>query len=161
MKFRMVDRILAWDARHSITGIKTVSFEEYYLKIPFGDAPSLPLTLHMESMFQLGNWLIMLSSDFTQMGMVVRTQEVHFESALRPGTHMHLELEVRSYRKDGVLFDGRAFGGSELIGEGRGCLATLVPLAEFYNPDDLRVLYSEIYQPETTSTAKRMNDASP
>ena len=114
MKFRMVDRILSWDARRSITGIKTVSFEEYNLKSAFGDGPGLPRTLEMESLFQLGNWLIMLSSDFTQMGLVVRTQEVRFESPHKPGAHLRLELEVRSYRKDGVLFDGRAFSGSQV-----------------------------------------------
>ena len=67
---------------------------------------------------------------------------------------MRLELEVRSYRKDGVLFDGRAFSGSQVIGAGQGCLATLVPLADFYDPEDLRVLYSEIYRPAAVSTAE-------
>ena len=72
MKFRMVDRILAWQPRQHIRGIKTVSFEEYQLKAAFADQPHLPQTLVMESLFQLGNWLIMLSSDFSQMGLIVR-----------------------------------------------------------------------------------------
>jgi 3-hydroxyacyl-[acyl-carrier-protein] dehydratase len=154
MKFRMVDRILSWEARRRISGIKTVSFEEYSLKTPLGDAPGLPPTLQMESLFQLGNWLIMLSSDFTLMGLLVRTQEVRFETPLNPGEHMRLELRVRRYRDDGVLFDGSAVSDSGLIGAGRGCLAMLVPLAEYYDPDDVRVLYSEIYRPGAASTGE-------
>jgi 3-hydroxymyristoyl/3-hydroxydecanoyl-(acyl carrier protein) dehydratase len=76
MKFRMVDRILAYEPRRSIRGAKTVSFEEYQLKAAFGDEAHLPETLLLESFFQLGNWLIVLSSDFTQMGMVVRTERI-------------------------------------------------------------------------------------
>ena len=31
---------------------------------------------------------------------------------------------------------------------GCGCLATPAPLADYYDPQDLRVLFSEIYRPE-------------
>lgn len=147
MKFRMVDRILSWEPRKAIRGIKVVSFEEYNLKATFGGPPALPETLLMESLFQLGNWLIMLSSDFTQMGMVIRVTEAHFNQPLRPGGSVRMEVEALSYRNDGVLFDGRGYVGDQLIGGGRGCLATLVPLEEFFNPADLRVLFSEIHRP--------------
>ena len=76
MKFRMVDRILAWEPRRYIRGIKTVSFEEYRLKAVFADPPHLPQILVTEGLFQLGNWLIMLSSNFSQMGLIVRFQEI-------------------------------------------------------------------------------------
>ena len=67
MKFRMVDRILAWQPRRSIRGLKVASFEEYQLKEPLADEPCLPETLLVESLFQLGNWLVVLTSDFTEM----------------------------------------------------------------------------------------------
>ena len=70
MKLRMVDRILDWKPRRSIVGVKAVSFEEYSLKSPWGRKAALPESLLVEALFQLGNWLIMLSSDFTQMGLV-------------------------------------------------------------------------------------------
>lgn len=149
MRFRLLDRILSWEAHTRIRGVKSVSFEEYNLKAPFGDPPCLPETLLMESLFQLGNWLIVLSSDFTQRGLLVRFDETRFEDRLRPGETLHMEVEVRSYRRDGVRFDGRGYAGDRLIGAGRGCLATLVPLAEFEDPADLRVLYSEIHRPAT------------
>jgi 3-hydroxyacyl-[acyl-carrier-protein] dehydratase len=154
MKFRMVDRILGWESRKSIFGSKTVSFEEYQLKSAFGGEPRLPECLIMESLLQLGNWLIMLSSDFTQMGMVVRTQEISFTDTLRPGENLEMEVQVRSYRSDGIVFDGRAMVQGRLIAAGQGCLAVPVELGNYYDPDDLRVLFSEIYRPRKRDTGK-------
>lgn len=148
MKFRMVDRILGWEPRRRITGIKTVSFEEYSLKSAFGGEARLPESLLMEGLFQLGNWLIVLSSDFTQMGLLVRVEEIRFHEQLRPGQSLRMEAEVESYRADGIVFDGKAMVGDAEIASGRGCLATPVELAEFHDPAALRVLFSEIHRPE-------------
>lgn len=148
MKFRMVDRILAWEPRRQIHGIKAVSFEEYELRRSLGEEPCLPESLLMESLFQLGNWLVMLSTDFARMGLVVRFDEVQFLDRLRPGSQLRMEGHVRSWRDDGILFDGRATASGRPIVTGRGCLALPVPLAEYQNPDDLQVLFSEIYRPE-------------
>jgi 3-hydroxyacyl-[acyl-carrier-protein] dehydratase len=147
MKFRMVDRILDWQSRRSITGLKTVSFEEYSLKSSFGGEACLPESLLIEGMFQLGNWLIMLSSDFSQMGLLVRVEEVTFREPLRPGQRLSMEVNVVSYRGDGISFNGKAFVGNQEIAAGRGCLATPVPLTDFHNPADLKVLFSEIHRP--------------
>ena len=148
MKFRMVDRILAWEPRRTIRGVKSVSFEEYELKESLGDEPCLPESLVMESLFQLGNWMVILSSDFSRMGLVVRFEEVRFSDRLRPGRHLRMEVEVRSWREDGILFDGRALMGQQTVATGRGCLALPVVLSDYHDPDDLRVLFSEIHRPE-------------
>jgi len=151
MKLRMVDRILAWQPRQSIRGIKVVSFEEYQYKEPFGDEPCLPESLLVESFFQLGNWLVILSSDFAEMALVVRFEEICFRRRLTPGQCLRLEVDVRSYRSDGVVLDGRGLVGTRTIVEGRGCLATPVPLGEYQDPAALRVLFSEIYRPDVMS----------
>ena len=148
MKFRMVDRIVEFETRKSISGIKTVSFEEYNLKSPFTDRPCLPESLVIESLFQLGNWLIMLTSEFSQMGLVIRTNKIEFIRPLSPGQNMFMEVQVRSYRDDGILFDGKALVNQNVIASGKGCLASPVDLADYHNPDDLKVLFSEIYRPK-------------
>ena len=152
MKFRMVDRIRSWEHQRCIRGVKTVSFEEYHLKTAFGGAERLPETLLMESLLQLGNWLIILSSDFTQMGMVVRAERVRFDRQVGPGEVVTLDTTVRSYRADGILFDGRATVGSDSGAAGQGCLAVPGPLAEYGNPDDLRILFSEISDPASAQS---------
>ena len=149
MKFRMVDRILAWEPRQGIRGVKAVSFEEYELKESLADEPCLPESLMVESLFQLGNWLVVLSSDFTEMALVVRFEEIRFVDRLRPGQSLRMEIAVRSYRSDGIVIDGQALADARTIADGqRDCLAVPVPLADYHDPDDLRVLFSEIYRPE-------------
>jgi 3-hydroxymyristoyl/3-hydroxydecanoyl-(acyl carrier protein) dehydratase len=148
MKFRMVDRITAWQSRQSISGLKTTSLEEYHLRTPLGEGPALPESLLMECLFQLGNWLIVLSSDFTQMGLLVRLEEVEFHNPLGPGQVLQMDAQVVSYRPDGIVFDGTGTAAGRPIITGRGCLATPVDLSQFQDAADLRVLFSEIYRPE-------------
>jgi 3-hydroxymyristoyl/3-hydroxydecanoyl-(acyl carrier protein) dehydratase len=154
MKFRMVDRILAWEPRHMIRGVKTVSFEEYELRRRLGDEPCLPESLVMEALFQLGNWLLVLSSDYTKMGLVVQWDEARFPERLRPGHRLHMEVTVRSWREEGVLLDGTARDGEKTVAIGRRCLAVPVTLADYYEPEDLRVLFSEIHRPEEPEPAE-------
>ena len=147
MKFRFVDKITSWSPYERITGAKAVSFEEYCLKEVFGDEPHLPETLLLESFLQLGNWLVLLSSDFNQLGMVVRISEVRFHAYLLPGQQLQMEVAVVRRHDDGFELAGEGRVNGQTIISGLGCLATPVPAAEYVNPDDLRVLFSEIYQP--------------
>ena len=148
MKFRMVDRILDWERARRIRGVKGVSFEEYSLKDPFGGGERLPEMLLLESFFQLGNWLIVLSTDFTRMGIVIRMGRVRFEGSLGPGETMTLEVRARRWREDAILFDGLSRVGARRIASGEGCLAVPVPLERFCDPADLRILFGEIHRPE-------------
>jgi len=147
MKLRMVDRICAYEPGRSIQGIKTVSFEEYSLRTALGLDASLPETLLLESLFQLGNWLVILSSDFTQMGLMIRTGRIDFVGPVRPGQRIAASIFVRRYRKDGVCFDGEASVGDRIVARGTSCLAVAVPLADYCDPDDVRVVFSEIHRP--------------
>jgi 3-hydroxyacyl-[acyl-carrier-protein] dehydratase len=143
----MVDKIIDIEPGKSIQGMKTVSFEEYQLKSVFCSDCWLPESLVLESFLQLGNWLIMFSTDFKKMGLLVRIEEIRFESLLRPGRGMFMEVEVKRFREDGVVFNGRAMVDGKIIATGKGCLATLVDSAEYFNPDDLKVLFKNIYRP--------------
>jgi 3-hydroxyacyl-[acyl-carrier-protein] dehydratase len=147
MKFRLVDKIISWEPHRRIRGIKAVSFEEYSLKEPFGEEGRLPGMLMLESFLQLGNWLLLLSTDFTQMGVVAKLPLVHFHDVLPAGQRMELEVNLVQQREDGFVLSGEGrWGGRALItGE---CLAVPVPAADFMDVENLRVLFSEIYEPE-------------
>ncbi len=147
MKFRLVDKITSWAAWQNITGVKAVSFEEYSLKEAFAEQPQLPEMLLLESFLQLGNWLVMLSSDFEQMGTVARISEVRFHACLLPGQRLQLEVKVVRRRQDGYELAGEGQASGRSIISGTGCVAALAPLAEYQNPEDMRVLFSELYDP--------------
>jgi 3-hydroxyacyl-[acyl-carrier-protein] dehydratase len=147
MKFRLVDKITSWAPWRNISGIKAVSFEEYSLKEAFGGQPRLPEMLLLESFLQLGNWLLMLSSDFRQMGMVARISEVKFRNYLLPSQKLQLEVRLIRRREEGFELSGEGQVDGRSIISGLGCLATPVMLADYQDPEDMRVLFSEIYEP--------------
>ena len=147
MKFRLVDKITSWSPYQWIRGAKSVSFEEYCLKESFSEEPRLPETLLLESFLQLGNWLVLLSSDFRETGMVVRISEVRFRGVLAPGGQLEMEVTVARRREDGLELSGEGRVNGRTIITGLGCLAVPVPAAEYVNPEDMRVLFSEIYEP--------------
>lgn len=151
MKFRLVDKITSWAAWQHITGIKALSFEEYSLKEAFGEQPRLPEMLLLESFLQLGNWLVMLSSDFQQMGMVARISEVRFHESLLPGQTLQLDVRLIRRREDGFELAGQGQADGRNVISGAGCVAALAPLAEYKSAEDMRVLFSEIYEPGVTA----------
>jgi 3-hydroxymyristoyl/3-hydroxydecanoyl-(acyl carrier protein) dehydratase len=148
MKFRMVDRILAWQPHSAIRGVKALSFEEYELREPLGYPPALPESLILESLFQLANWLVMLSTDYRQACIGAQLDEARFLHPLLPGRRMLMDVTVESWRDDGVIVAGAVSDERQPITIVQRCVAAIVPLADFYDPDDLRVLYSEIYRPQ-------------
>jgi 3-hydroxymyristoyl/3-hydroxydecanoyl-(acyl carrier protein) dehydratase len=153
MKFRFVDKITSWLPYQRITGVKVVSFEEYSLKETFGDEPRLPETLLLESFLQLGNWLLLLSSDFKETGMAVRISEVRFHGFLLPGQPLQMDVHLARRREDGYELKGEGRVNGRTIISGLGCLAVPVPAAELVDPADLRVLFSEIYEPGESVSA--------
>jgi 3-hydroxymyristoyl/3-hydroxydecanoyl-(acyl carrier protein) dehydratase len=149
MKFRYVDNIIDWTPGRRIRGVKAVSFEEYCMKEPFGGEPRLPETLLLESFLQLGNWLILLSSDFETMGRVARISSVRFLDSLRPGERVEMDVSVLRQNPDGIEFSGEGRVGGRLVIEGFGCLAAFVRAKDFINPVDMKTLFSEIHQPKS------------
>ncbi len=85
MKLRMLDRITFWEPWRRIRGVKSVSFEEYRLKSRLGETPQLPQSLVLQSLLELGNWLVMKSSDFALMTQAVEFEEACFRRVVRPG----------------------------------------------------------------------------
>jgi 3-hydroxyacyl-[acyl-carrier-protein] dehydratase len=148
MKFRMVDRILDWEPHRMIRGIKAVSFEEYELRQRLGYPPALPESLVMESLFQLANWLVILSTNFEQMGIAIKLDEAKFFGPVLPGRRLYMEAFVRGWHEDSAILEGTVSDDEKIVATGTRCLTALLPLAEYYVPDDLRVLFSEIYRPE-------------
>jgi 3-hydroxymyristoyl/3-hydroxydecanoyl-(acyl carrier protein) dehydratase len=153
MKFRMLDRIDAWEPQRAIRGVKAVSFEEYELREPLGYEPYLPESLILESLFQLANWLVILSSDYGEMSLGAQLDEARFLRPLVPGSRMELDVVVTAWGDQGATVDGTVSDGRQTIVTVQRCLLSFVPLAEYHDADDLRVLYSEIHRPPQTQTA--------
>ena len=107
MKFRMVDRILAYEWYRSIRGIKAVSFEEYRLRPAIDVQPQLPESLLLQSLIELGNWLLILSSDFTRSSQLASLDRVELHGALRPGEQLLIDVTLTHHDDRTANFTGR------------------------------------------------------
>jgi hypothetical protein len=70
-----------------------------------------------------------------------------FHGPMLPGHRLQMEILVRGWHDDGIWIEGSVSDGQQTIVTADRCLAMLFPLADYYDPDDLRVLYSEIHHP--------------
>lgn len=144
MKYRLVDKIIAFSSGESIRGIKAVSFEEYSLRAQLGMEPDLPQSLALGALLELGSWLVMLSSDFSQMAWTSQIDQCRFTRPVRPG--QTLTLHVALLARDGTDL---AFSGHASVGDAEALhinqwRASSLPLSDYHDPADLRVLASEI-----------------
>jgi len=147
MKFRMVDSILYWEAHRAIRGVKAASLEEYMLRGPLGYCEQLPESLLLGGMIQLAAWLTILSSDFTQMALPGEVGQVQFPSPVGPGQRVNLELVTRASAEGLIVVDGRGHVGGRLVVDVAELRLSVYPLTDYHDPEDLRVLFSEIHRP--------------
>jgi hypothetical protein len=146
MKLRLVDAIESWEPHQAIRGRKVVSFEEYMIRRHGGRTEQLPESLALGSMIELAAWLTILSSDFTQIALPCEFGQVHFLSTPGPGRRMDLLL-TRRPGAETVVLDGQGLVAGTAVLEVEDLRMSLHPLAGFYDPKDLRVLFSEIHRP--------------
>ena len=152
MKLRCVDCILAWEPWRTIRGVKAVSFEEYCLPAGLGLPEHLPAALALESVFELARWLAVLSSDFQQIALPIELEHCTFTRPLRPGERMQIDLVAQPPAQGEFVFSAQARTRTAEVLLVRVARARLWPLADHVNPDDLRVLYSEIHRPDAVPT---------
>lgn len=144
MRFRLVDRILSWKAHDCIEGLKAVSFEEASAMGELGRPAACPRSLMVEAMFQAANWLIMLSTRFEKLGLIVACRRIEVVRALSLGERMNVRVRWVSSREGAALFEGEGRVGEELVLRGTGCMAHLDDLERYCKAADLRVLFEEI-----------------
>lgn len=152
MKYRTVDKILAWESKQRIVGIKAVSFEEYMLRSPLGYPEALPESLMMGSFLGLAEWLVFLSTEFKSTCTFEEISSFRFLDILKPGERLVMTISVEQAGEVQWVFKGVGSVEERVVAEIPQMIAHLGPLADRYDPEDLRVLFSEIFHPEKTGT---------
>ena len=66
---------------------------------------------------------------------------------LAAGQRVQLQVRLTRRHEDGFELAGQGLVKGRSIISGLGCLATSVPLVEYVDPENMRVLFSEIYEP--------------
>ncbi len=151
MKYRFVDKIVSYENKSNIRGLKAVSFEEEYLQRPLGLKSTVPFSLMVEALFQLGNWLIILSTDFKRMGLLGGFKKIEFTRLPSRKALLELEVDIVSWIDEAILMQGTIHEGGEMILRGTACMAILDELANYCSPGDMRVLFGQLYNPVKAS----------
>lgn len=150
MKFRLIDRLLAYEPGRRLLCRKSVSFEEYQLPTRLGQPAHLPASLMLQSAFEGIHWLVALSSGFQEGWIPEAVDRVEFIGALRPGESLQLEIQPTS---DGNRFSVTGYVGQRQVLDVIDASGFRTPLSELLDPHDMQTLTAEIAVPEVRRAA--------
>jgi UDP-3-O-[3-hydroxymyristoyl] N-acetylglucosamine deacetylase/3-hydroxyacyl-[acyl-carrier-protein] dehydratase len=98
--FLLVDRVLEFEERKRIVGIKNVTINEPFFQGHFPGHPVMPGVLIIEAMAQVGGELLMGQVDDPEARVVyiMSLDNVKFRKPVRPGDQLRFEVEIVQIR---------------------------------------------------------------
>ena len=121
MRFLYYDNITHIDKGKSITGVKTFSLSEEFLRSHFSKVAFVPGVIFIEAMAQLLGWLIIYSNDFKLSAIMSLVENVNISYNLRPGFKAEIKGEIistssrDSLGKAKILVDGKTIASVDRI----------------------------------------------
>jgi len=138
MRFLMYDSVTQIEKGVSITGVKTFSLTEEFLRGHYTKRAIVPGVLMIEAMAQLLGWLIIYSYDFTLSTFLALAEDAAVTPDLRPGfsAEIHAEL-ISTSKRDSLGRVSMSAGGREIAHVERIIYGHLSRVS----PEDLRRLF--------------------
>jgi 3-hydroxyacyl-[acyl-carrier-protein] dehydratase len=121
MRFLYYDNVTHIDKGKSITGVKTFSLSEEFLRSHFSKVAFVPGVIFIEAMAQLLGWLIIYSNDFKLSAIMSLVENVNTSYNLRPGFKAEIKGEIistssrDSLGKAKILVDGKTIASMDRI----------------------------------------------
>src|SRR5882762_10387555 len=106
MRYFLLDKITAFEPGKRACGVKCVTLTDNILHDHFPDHPLLPGALLLESMSQLGGFLVELSfhpgpgAGPVRRAVLAQIKEAKFHRACEPGDRIELEAILESRLED-------------------------------------------------------------
>ena len=116
--FLLIDKVTDIEINKSITGIKSVTFNEPYFRGHFPEHPVLPGVLILESMAQTAACLISYedkSMSSNNLVFFTGIEKAKFRKPVIPGNQLILKINLISYKRTFYKFDGEAFVHNKLV----------------------------------------------
>jgi len=123
--FLLVDRILEYEPKKKIVGIKNVTYNEPFFPGHFPGKPIMPAVLILEALAQTGGILAFksfpgLKGDVRFVGI----DNARFRRPVTPGDQLTLVLEVIKHRREIWVFKAEALVDGKKVAEAQ-LMATL------------------------------------
>ena len=116
--FLLVDRIVEFEPKKRIVGIKNVTMNEPFFQGHFPGHPIFPGALLIEAMAQVGCILMFKSFDISPEKYVVYfmgIDKARFRKPVRPGDTVKFVLEPKVIKSRMSKMKGEAFVGEDLV----------------------------------------------
>ena len=118
--FLLVDRVLSFEPKKRIAGIKNVTINEPFFQGHFPGHPIMPGVLIIEAMAQVGGVLAFLSQTEQKPGSVIYftgIDKVRFRRPVVPGDQITFEIEFLKMRSRVVKMAAKASVDGNLAAE--------------------------------------------
>ncbi len=121
MRFLYYDNVTHIEKEKSITGVKSFSLSEEFLRSHFTKVAFVPGVIFIEAMAQLLGWLIIYSNDFKLSAIMSLVENVNISFNLRPGFKAEIQGEIistssrDSLGKAKILVDGKTIASMDRI----------------------------------------------
>ncbi len=117
--FLLVDRILELDDKR-VVGVKNFTMNEWFFVGHFPGHPIVPAVLIIESMAQVGGFLLLsrVENRETKLVYFMGIDHARFRRPVRPGDSVRFELELLRLRRGTCKMRGAAYVRGELVAEG-------------------------------------------
>ncbi|HAM49559.1 MAG TPA: hypothetical protein DCP92_02250 [Nitrospiraceae bacterium] len=138
MRFLFYDSVTHIEKGISITGVKSFSLTEEFLRGHYAKRAIVPGVLLIEAMAQLLGWLIIYSHDFKLSTFLVLAEDAVVTPDLRPGfsAEIHAEL-ISTSKRDSLGRVRMCVGGREIAHVNRIIYGHVSEV----KPEDLRKLF--------------------
>jgi 3-hydroxymyristoyl/3-hydroxydecanoyl-(acyl carrier protein) dehydratase len=144
MRWCLVDRVESYLEWKSVTALKAVSFEEFYLLEKQGRQGEFPENLLLETCVEALRWLIVRSSGFQMTSTLHSVDEFSLFTPARCGDVIRLTVTVEDRSPDYVTAFCTVLCSRSNLAEGRICVKTM-PLDLYFDPSLLQGTWRELH----------------
>jgi beta-hydroxyacyl-ACP dehydratase FabZ len=117
--FLLVDRIIEYEPRKRVVGLKNITANEPFFEGHFPGAPVMPGVLIVEAMAQTAGVLMLASLPDRARKLVFFTgiDSAKFRRPVVPGDQLRIELDVLKLRARYIRLHGKAYVDGALVAE--------------------------------------------
>jgi len=117
--FLLVDRIIEFEANQRIVGLKNVTINEPFFPGHFPGVPIMPGVLILESMAQVGGFLVFKAAEDREKKLVFFSgvENARFRRPVRPGDQLRIEMTVLKIKSRIGKLHGKAYVDGQVAAE--------------------------------------------